>query len=202
MSSNTDMTTVCGVLQAVVTGGKGYGISHCWNGTVLEVTSDSGTSSADLAGAAGKQTLVTVTGNDTDGFAADMTFAEVTAAIEAGDAVAAKWEEDASAAFFHLMGCDATMVMFQMDWMGQQSELLALAADDTVTHIVFAYKDEGESSVTSVSVTKTDSTVTVTAVYDGGDSVDTVITLDAEGYPVSVERDGVTTTLTWEGFDG
>ena len=43
--------------------------------------------------------------------------------------------------------------------------------------------------------------LTVTAVY-GWESEVTEIALDDSGVPVSVSKDGVTTVLTWEGFDG
>ena len=96
-------------LKAVVAGGKGYGISHSWEGTVLTVTSDSGTSSADLVGPAGdfgrlteeeKQEFLEsakdcmgadlfvaeITLTD-DVYTADKTFAEIKAAIDAGQVV-------------------------------------------------------------------------------------------------------------------
>ena len=53
MSENERTPTVCARLKAVIAGGKGYGISHRWDGTVLTVTSDSGSSSADLVGPRG-----------------------------------------------------------------------------------------------------------------------------------------------------
>ena len=54
---------------------------------------------------------------------------------------------------------------------------------------------------TSVTAVKTDSAVTVTAVYVGGKTSTATIALDENGDPVSVTKDGETTDLYWEGFD-
>lgn len=55
--------------------------------------------------------------------------------------------------------------------------------------------------VESVTVVKTDDSVTVTEIYAAGRQEVTTIALGENGYPVSVTRDGSTTELTWEGFD-
>lgn len=53
----------------------------------------------------------------------------------------------------------------------------------------------------SIIAVKADTDVTVTAEYTDGSSDVTTITLDANGDPISVARDGEVCTLTWEGFD-
>ena len=53
----------------------------------------------------------------------------------------------------------------------------------------------------SIIAVKTDADVTVTVEYLDGSNVVTIITLNDDGAPVTVERDGQTCTLTWEGFD-
>lgn len=52
-----------------------------------------------------------------------------------------------------------------------------------------------------VDAVKTDEIVTVTASYADGRKVVSVISLDSEGNPVSVTKDGVTTGFRWEGFE-
>lgn len=53
MELNITGDTLTAVLTGQVVGGNGCGIFHKWDGSVLTVTSDSGTSSADLRGPAG-----------------------------------------------------------------------------------------------------------------------------------------------------
>ena len=53
MELNMTGDTLTAVLTGQVVGGNGRGIFHKWEGSVLTVTSDSGTSSADLRGPAG-----------------------------------------------------------------------------------------------------------------------------------------------------
>lgn len=53
----------------------------------------------------------------------------------------------------------------------------------------------------SIITVKADTDVTVTAEYLDGSSEVTLITLDANGDPISVARDGEVCSLTWEGFD-
>lgn len=54
---------------------------------------------------------------------------------------------------------------------------------------------------TELRVVKADNVVTVTATYDDLTTGTSVITLDDEGDPVTVVRNGVACTLIWEGFD-
>lgn len=53
----------------------------------------------------------------------------------------------------------------------------------------------------SIIAVKTDADVTVTAEYLDGSSEVTLITLDANGDPISVARDGEVCSLTWKGFE-
>ena len=55
--------------------------------------------------------------------------------------------------------------------------------------------------VTSMTVTKADSTVTIAMTLEDGSTSQSVITLDENDYPVSIVTDGVTCSVTWEGFD-
>ena len=77
----------CACLKAVVTGGKGYGISHSWDGSVLTVSSDSGSSSADLKGPAGMPLFVVEFRLENGGYVANHSFDEIKAHIAAEEFV-------------------------------------------------------------------------------------------------------------------
>lgn len=201
MGVSMEVPTVHARLCAVVAGGKGYGISHRWDGTVLTVTSDSGSSSADLAGPAGaKQFVVTMTGSE-EPYTADKTFAEVKAALDDGNVVVADWTNLKLRG--QLTGYSDDLLEFTFHSFLGADAYLILQSDNTVTHLV---SEVGKEKIPSqVSVAKNGNVITVTATVSGslggfGDEV-TTITLNDDGDPVSVTKDGKTTTLTWSGFD-
>ena len=185
---------------------EGGSISHAWEGTTLYVTSDSGTSGADLKGADGKDGadaetfLVTVTGSDADGYTADKTFAEISAAVEAGAVVSARVAMGTGCGYGQLVSFAAgKLVQFGSYSRSGTLELsftVTVSADDTVT-----VRYPAQRCAVRVASVKSESSVTVTSAYDDGTESVSVVTLDANGDPVSVTTDGVTCTLTWEGFD-
>ena len=66
---------------------------------------------------------------------------------------------------------------------------------------VAAHPEEAGRDAVNVATVKNGNTVTITSTYsDNSDSVITMV-LDDDNYPVSVTKDGVECTLTWEGFD-
>lgn len=209
MSLTKETNRVYAALTGTVVGGKGHGISHRWDGTVLTVSSDSGTSSADLQGA-GAKTVVTVTEIGDGSYAADMTFPQVTAAIAAGDAVAVEWHPNGNTVYvLPLLVHEASAVYFQGDFLGTASVYFRLNSDNTVEKLEFPY--EPHRDVTAVSVSKSDLTqtddnwygyyyITVDSTYADGGTDQVVITLDHTEKPISVTRNGVECTLTWEGF--
>ena len=61
---------------------------------------------------------------------------------------------------------------------------------------------EGLRQPTTVSMVKSDSTITVTIMLEGNQCSESVVTLDENGYPTKIVTDGTECTVTWEGFDG
>ena len=55
-------------------------------------------------------------------------------------------------------------------------------------------------AVTSIGMVQNDGTITMSVGYEGGATVESVITLDSDGYPTTIVTDGVSCTVTWEGF--
>lgn len=206
MSLTMTADTICAVLTGTVVGGKGYGISHRWDGSVLTVSSDSGSSSADLRGPAGPagteavKLLVTVT--ETDGvYTADKTFAELSEAIEGGILPVVRLIGANGESYGQLVSYAAErMLQFSMWLHGggvDASTVIGIGVDDKVN---VTYPTEPQA--VAVSAVKTDDTVTVTVSYADLSSEVTTITLDVNSDPVSVTQNGVTCAMSWEGFDG
>lgn len=174
--------------------------------------------------------IVTFTGNDTDGYTADKTYAEVAAAIDAGKIVYGVWNK----VRLHLWGYDQSALVFHQDFFGENSMYFRITSDEQVKRSSFLYDNGGNhmptvtteddrkqlmvvdgewkvcaSAATSVAVQKVDAnTVVVDATYHvNGEPLgeyvtsNSVITLDDNGVPTAVITDGVSCALTWEGFD-
>ncbi|MBR4077520.1 MAG: hypothetical protein IKK17_02835 [Oscillospiraceae bacterium] len=190
-------------VKAVVIGGKGYGISHSWDGSVLTVSSDSGSSSADLMGPAGArgpagvETVVAEVRLEDGVYVSDLSFAEIKEHIDAGDTVVCDFVGVDSRTRCQLTTFAEYGAAFLMPSVLGADEYFVFTADG-VTHA--AAEEEKEAIPNQVSVVKAEGAVTVTAVY-GFDEQVTTITLNDNGDPVTVERDDEVCTLTWEGFD-
>lgn len=129
-------------------------------------------------------------------FTADKTFAEAKAALDEGNVVVAEWTNLKLRG--QLTGYADDLLEFTFHSFMGTDEYLILQNDNTVTHLV---SEVGEEKIPSrVIVKKTDASLQVTATVDGVDQV-TTIALNEDGDPVSVTKDGKTTTLTWEGFE-
>ncbi len=203
MAKNENLPVAFARLTAVVTGGKGYGISHSWDGSVLTVTSDSGSSSADLLGPAGTGVFVVELRQENGTYTADKSFDELKEHIDAGDVVVCDFIAADSRIRCALALYTSYSAAFVMQSVFGADEYFYITADG-VTHLV---SKVGEDKMPSqVEVVKNGNAITVTATVSGslggwGTEV-TTITLDEDGYPKTVTRDdGTTTTLTWEGFD-
>jgi hypothetical protein len=147
--------------------------------------------------------VVTVTGNDTDGYVADKTYTEIKAMLADGVDVVAKIDVNGAAVYGQLtMDTGAFLVFSCSTSVGDRYAVMTctISTNDAVT-VTMPSNEEVESAVTAVSAVKDGSTVTVTATYADDSTAVTVIALDENGDPVSVTKDGVTTTLSWEGFD-
>lgn len=146
--------------------------------------------------------LFVVRFTETDGtYTADKTFAEVKAALDGGNVVVADWTNLKLRG--QLTGYSDDLLEFTFHSFLGADAYLILQSDNTVTHLV---SEVGKEKIPSqVSVAKNGNVITVTATVSGslggfGDEV-TTITLNDDGDPVSVTKDGKTTTLTWSGFD-
>lgn len=152
--------------------------------------------------------VVTVTGSDADGYTADKTFADITAAVDANERIITQLYAGERGSFYaQLTACSDTMIKFsgwQRTGEFDLSFVITMTPDGAVTVSYPEYpepKVEEEAVAVSIATVKTDNAVTVTAAYDDDSTSVSVITLDDNGYPVSITTDGVTTTLSWEGFD-
>ena len=79
---------------------------------------------------------------------------------------------------------------------------------DYIKNKIPAYVDEngytvieGLRGLVSFSVTKGNTTVTVTTTYDSNETHTDVIALDSNDCPISVTSDGKTIPISWEGFE-
>lgn len=143
--------------------------------------------------------LFVVRFTETDGtYTANKPFAEVKAAIDRGDVVVGDWVMTSGTQRGQLTGVSNEILEFTFHGYWCTDEYLILKYDNSVDHIV---SEVGKGKMPSlVAVVKTDTQLTVTATYGWKDEV-TTIALNDDGDPISVTKDGVTTTLTWEGFD-
>ena len=155
MKADFTSDAIAAVLTAQVVGGNGYGISHSWDGTVLTVTSDSGTIAADLRGPAGAQGepgpagadgrdaalfAVTLTQEDDDRFRADRPFGQVQEAIQRGDRVVAVWEPgNGETMVFPVFAYGESTVYFQGDYMGSASLYFRMYGDGSVVRTAVPY---------------------------------------------------------------
>ena len=200
----------CACLKAVVVGGKGYGISHSWDGSVLTVSSDSGSSSADLMGPAGVETVVAELRLEDGVYVSNLSFAEIKGHIDAGDTVVCDFVGMDSRTRCPLINFTDYSATFVLQSIFGADEHFYITADG-VTHMAAASEDDGEKEVFPedillphlVSVVKAENTVLVTANYSVGDgrSVMTTIELNDNGDPISIARGDEVCSLTWKGFE-
>ena len=196
MERNEQTPVIYGCLKAVVTGGKGYGISHSWDGSVLTVSSDSGSSSADLMGPAGAPLFVAEIRLEDGAYVSDKTFEELKEHIEAGDVVVCELVGADSRTRCPMTTYTDYSAVFVVQTPFGEDEYFVLTSEGLMHTVV----EKEEKLPSAVRCVLADNALTVTAVYSSGEAV-TVIALDEEGNPLSVARDGKNCALTWEGFD-
>ena len=171
---------------------------------MLTVRSDSGSSSADLmgpmgaTGPAGGKMFVAEFRLADGAFVCDKSFEEVKVAVAAGDVVVCEFVGVDSRTRGQLTTCTDYSITFVMQSILGADEYFTLTADG-ITHMT-ADNESEKDAPSGVNVIKDGNNVTVTAVYGFSEEV-TTIALDDSGVPVTVTKDGKTTTLTWEGFD-
>lgn len=136
-------------LKAVVIGGKGYGISHSWDGSVLTVSSDSGSSSADLMGPAGArgpagvETVVAEVRLENGECVSNLSFAEIKEHIDAGDTVVCDYVGMDSRTRCQLTTFAEYGAVFVMQSVLGADEYFAFTADG-VTHVA---TESGEETI-------------------------------------------------------
>ena len=195
--------TVQASLKAMVVGGRGYGISHAWDGTVLTVTSDSGSSSADLKGAAGEMTVVTLSEQVDGTYVADLSFGEMVKALGENKLLVSRMVlANGNEAFGQLALVSPQMISFSTYMEFGQLNLCVFCHVFSDDRVVLSYPASCEEDLPyQIFASKEDSVVTVTASYSDYRDVETVIELDEEGVPVRVTKNGQSCNLQWEGFD-
>lgn len=84
-------------------------------------------------------------------YSADRTYEEVVAAMASGIVVTARWQvSEGTAVWFMPTAYDSTCVIFQRDWLAEQSEYFRLQSDNTVTHSAVKYDTGGSVDVDAV----------------------------------------------------
>ena len=84
-----------------------------------------------------------------------------------------------------------------------KAELVAeVLAEVPVTVTEDGYTDiEGLRQPTAISAVKDGNTITMTVTLEGGETSESVVTLDDSGYPIKVVTDGAECALNWDGFE-
>ena len=125
----------------------------------MSITVKSNTQTATLTGTVvggnGNRSLqMLVNFSEKDGtYSADKTYAEVVAAMVSGIAVTARWQvSEGTAVWFMPTAYDSTCVIFQRDWLAEQSEYFRLQSDNTVSHSAVKYDTGGSVDVDAVAV--------------------------------------------------
>lgn len=83
---------------------------------------------------------------------------------------------------------------------GQYIRVKTVDSNGVITATESAEAVSDLPAVTAIGMVQNDSTITMSVGYEGGETVESVITLNNDGYPVSIVTDGVSCAVTWEGF--
>ena len=151
----------------------------------------------------GANCFVVTFADDGGTWSADKAFADVKAAISNGDVVVC----DIVAGSTHSRGImflhDESMISFVVHFWSGTDTYYTLMSNETVT--VFDSAEDVGAVPYSVDAVKAGNTVTVTANYRAAFGASTTsvstITLDDNGYPVGVTKDGKDCALSWGGFE-
>ena len=131
---------------------------------------------------------------------ADKTFAAVKAAITKGDVVVCDYVKSNESGRGELYSHSDIVIGFVWHYFTGVDTYFNLHNDESVEVYEGAGYDNGAMPI-SVIATKEDKTVTVTAMYGDASTSVSTITLDDNGYPVGVTKDGKDCALAWGGFD-
>ena len=145
-----------------------------------------------------KLMVLTITQDVEGAYHADKPFAEVRAALDAGHSVVCCWDMGDGTVRSGQLTTDAeSILVFTFHSLSGTDDYQIFKADEAVTHMAA----EAEKKLVSVATVKNGASLTVTAGYDDGSTGTVVITLNADGDPVTVVKAGITCNLTWEGFE-
>lgn len=98
------------------------------------------------------------------------------------------------------MAEDAGIPLPQTATVGQYIRVKTVDSNGQITATESAEAVSDLPAVTAIGMVQNDSTINMSVTYEGGASVESVITLDSDGYPVTIVTDGVSCAVTWEGF--
>lgn len=132
---------------------------------------------------------------------ADKTFAAVKAAITKGDVVVCDYVANGNSGRGELYIHDDTMIGFVWHYFTGIDTYFNLKADESVVVFEGAAVDNSAAMPISIVTTKDDKTITVSAIYGDATTSVSTITLDDDGFPVGVTKDGKDCALAWGGFD-
>lgn len=146
----------------------------------------------------GANSFIVVFTKVNDVWQADKTFAATKAAITKGDVVVCDFVSGTQQSRGQLIVHTDAVISFEVPFWSGVNTYFSLSADESVN--VFESEEE-ELFPYTVSAVKSDNTVTVTAAYSDMTTSITTITLDDNGYPVGVTKDGKDCALSWGGFE-
>lgn len=99
------------------------------------------------------------------------------------------------------MAEDAGIPLPSSATVGKYIRVKAVDTNGVITETEAAEAVSDLPAVTAIDMVQSDSTITMTTTYEGDVTVESVITLDSEGYPTTIVTDGVSCAVTWEGFE-
>lgn len=98
------------------------------------------------------------------------------------------------------MAEDAGIPLPSTATVGQYIRVKTVDSNGVVTETEAAEAVSDLPAVTAIGMVQNDSTINMSVTYEGGATVESVITLDSDGYPTTIVTDGVSCAVTWEGF--
>ena len=199
------MMTVEKSLQAKLQGMVSRGVRSAHidgDGHLIFVMTDGALLDLGIVTESGSLFVVGITEHDDGSCTADKPFFEIRQAVSEGRRVIATLAAGDRGSFYGaLHACSESLIQFG-GWCRSGEFDTSFAVNIYRTDdVTVGYPDYEERYPVSVAAVKEGSTVTVTAAYADDSTAVSVIELDEEGNPLSVTRGGVTTALSWEGFD-
>ena len=99
------------------------------------------------------------------------------------------------------MAEDAGIPLPSTATVGQYIRVKAVDSKGVITATEAAEAVSDLPAVTAIDMVQSNNTITMTTTYEGDITVNSVITLDSDGYPTTIVTDGVSCAVSWEGFE-